>query len=109
MKIFSLRALEEVMKEAARLASLEKVDKSLVLGEALKKGLTQIKLDVAIRLFAEGKLSISKAAEIAGVCVKESMCREIMEQLRERGIDLAIGLEDLRKSLEQALKRIKRS
>lgn len=102
MKMFSFRAREYVMKEIDRLAKLEKIDKSLLLREALEKGLAQVKLEIAMRLFAEGKLSIGEAAEIGGISVGE-----MMEKLVKRGIHVEMNLEDIKEGLETALKAIK--
>jgi hypothetical protein len=59
--MFSLRASEDTLKEAIRLSKIAKVDKSLVLREALEKGLEKIKIETGIKLFSEGKLSIPEA------------------------------------------------
>ena len=102
MKMFSLRASEDTLKEAIRLSKIAKVDKSLVLREALEKGLEKIRLETAIKLFSEGKLSLSEAANTAGISVGE-----MMDKLREVGISSKITLEDLQGSFKNALKIIK--
>ena len=65
MKMFSLRASEDTLKEAERLSRIAGVDKSLVLREALEKGLAKIRLETAIKLFSEGKLSLTEASNTA--------------------------------------------
>lgn len=101
MKMFSFRARENLMKEAEKLAALEKVEKSILLREALERGLAQLKLDIAIKLFAEGKISTGEAADIANLSVGE-----MMEELVKRGIKTKIELGDIKEGLEVALKEL---
>jgi predicted HTH domain antitoxin len=85
------------MDGAEQLAKIEQVDKSVILREALEKGLEDIKLDTAVEHYAKGKVSTSEAAEIAGISVGE-----MMDELVTRGIKSRITLEDVKQSLENA-------
>ncbi|MBI4639472.1 MAG: hypothetical protein HY731_02190 [Candidatus Tectomicrobia bacterium] len=67
MRNVSIRLREDFMEEAERLARLEMVDKSVIIREALERGFAEIKLRIAIEMFAKGKASTSEAADIAGV------------------------------------------
>ena len=102
MRNISLRTSEKIMKEAEKLAKLEYVDKSIVLREALERGLEDIKLEVAIKLFVKGKISTSEAANIADISVGE-----MMDEFVKRGIKPDITEKDLMGSLEMALKELK--
>jgi len=102
MRNISLRTSEKIMKEAEKLAKLEYVDKSTVLREALERGLEDIKLEVAIKLFVKGKISTSEAANIADISVGE-----MMDEFVKRGIKPDITEKDLMGSLETALKELK--
>jgi len=102
MKLFSLRASEKTLKEADRLSRIAKVEKSIILREALEKGLEKVRLEESIKLFTEGKLAVSEAANTAGISVGE-----MMEKLKERGISSRITKEDLEGTLQNALKIIK--
>src|SRR3989344_3589771 len=97
MKMFSFRVREDVIEEAEKLAALEKVDKSILIREALKKGFTQIKLEIAIKLFSEGKISLGEATDIAA-----TSAGEMMEELVKRGIKSSIELEDIKEGLKVA-------
>ena len=55
MKAVSIRIEDKTMKDAERLAKLGKTDKSAVVREALEKGLEEIRLETAFRLFAKEK------------------------------------------------------
>ena len=60
--------------------------------------ITMIKKDMAIKLYSEGKITISECAQIA-----EKSVGEMMELLTDRGIKSKITTEDLEKGLSNAL------
>lgn len=102
MKIVSVRLKEDFMKEAQKLAELEMVDKSVIIREALEKGFAEVKLKIALEMFGKGKASTSEAAKIAGLSVGE-----MMDEIVKRGLRQSITKEDLKGSLERALKAVK--
>ena len=102
MKIVSIRLKEDFIKEAQKLAELEMVDKSMIIIEALEKGFSEIKLKIALEMFSKGKASTSEAAKIAGLSVGE-----IMDEIVKRGLKPNITKEDIKGSLEKALKVVK--
>ena len=99
MKNISIRLREDFMKEAEKLAKLELVDKSVIIREALEEGFIDVKLKIAIEMFTKGKASTSEAAEIADLSIGE-----MMDELVKRGIKPDITKEDIKGSLEKALK-----
>lgn len=101
MKNLSLRIPEEVVDETKILIKYEHLEQSVILREALKIGLDELKKKTAIELFSEGKITISEAASIAGVSVGE-----MMEILTKLGIKSGIELKDVKNSLKNALKSI---
>lgn len=102
MKAVSIRLKEDFMKEAEKLAKLEMVDKSIIIREALEKGFAEVKLKIALEMFSEGKASTSEAAEIADLSIGE-----MMDELVKRGLRPNITKEDIKGSLERALKVVK--
>ena len=54
MENVSIRLQKSLMKDAERLARLAMVDKSTIIREALDKGFADVKLKVAVELFAGG-------------------------------------------------------
>ncbi len=102
MKNVSVRLSEDFMKEAERLAKLERVDKSIIIRESLEKGLVDVRLNIAINMFSMGKTSTSEAAHIAGISVGE-----FMDELVKRGIKPGITADDIKGSLGTALKNVK--
>lgn len=102
MKNISIRLKEDFMKEAEKLAKMEMVDKSAIIREALEKGFVEVKLEIALEMFSKGKASTSEAAKIADLSVGE-----MMDELVKRGIIPEITKEDLKGSLERALRFVK--
>ncbi len=102
MRSVSIRLKEDFMKEAERLANLEMVDKSVIIREALEKGFAEVKLKIAIEMFSKEKASTSEAAEISGLSIGE-----VMDELVKRGIKPNITKEDIKHSLERAMKIVK--
>ena len=79
-------------------------------GEVLKDALRQLllsrpgyRIDIAVRLHADGKISLGKAAELAGISFDE-----MKEVLVQRGIELKLGIETIQEALDDidALKEI---
>ena len=102
MKSISIRLREDVVKEAKKLAELTMVDKSIILREALEKGFAQVRLDIALEKFRQGKASTSEAAEISDLSIGE-----FMEEAVKRGVNQNITSDNIKDSLESALKIIK--
>ena len=59
-------------------------------------------IETAIKLFSEGKLSITEAANTAGISAGE-----MMNKLVENGMNSRITLNELDETLKNALKIIK--
>jgi len=102
MKNVSVRLKEDFMKEAEKLAKLKAIDKSAIIREALEKGFSEVKLEIALDRFSKGKASTSEAAKIADISMGE-----MMDELVKRGLKQKITKEDLERSLERALKVVK--
>jgi len=102
MKNVSIRLHEGFIKEAERLSRFEMVDTSAILRESLERGLADVRIEIAIELFSKGKVSVSEAADIANLGVGE-----MMDELVKRGVKQEINIDDIRGSLERAMKTVK--
>lgn len=102
MKNISIRLKEDFMKEAQKLAELEMVDKSVIIREALEKGFAEVKLGIALEMFSKGKVSTSEAAKISDLSVGE-----MMDEIVKRGLKPSITKDDIKGSLDRAIKIIK--
>ena len=102
MKSISIRLREDFMKEAQKLAQLESVDKSTIIREALEKGFAEVKLEIALEYFSKGKVSTSEAAKIADLSIGE-----MMDEIVKRGLKQQLTMDDMKGTLERALKVVK--
>jgi predicted HTH domain antitoxin len=98
MAIITTRVPEELAKEVERIAQAEALDKSTTIKRLLIKAVEAWKMDHALKLYQEGKISIGKAAETAGVSLWE-----IIDNILKRKIPLQITREDLEEDLKAAL------
>jgi predicted HTH domain antitoxin len=89
------RLPQEMLKEVERLAEREKVDRSELIRRLLNSALQQKKIEDGLEAYREGAVTLWKAAEIAGVSL-----REMMELVKEKQIPVPYTLDDLRRDME---------
>jgi predicted HTH domain antitoxin len=89
-EVISLRLPNETLKELEKIAKEEAKDKSGVIRELLALGLREKKLEKAIRLYREGRVTLWKAARLAGISLWQ-----MMEVMRERKVEAQYGLREL--------------
>lgn len=97
MTLVSTRIPEDIEKELAWYAKKEQVGRAIALRKILDRGLKEIKREHAIELYAEGKVTLWKAAEIAGLSLWE-----MLDIVRERRIPVKYTVRDTEKDLEIA-------
>ncbi|RLE64773.1 MAG: hypothetical protein DRJ47_06820 [Thermoprotei archaeon] len=98
LEVLSVRVPKEVRKGLEELAKLEGRDKAEIVREILIKGVKEKRVETALRLYREGKVTLWKAAELAGLSLWE-----MIEELEKRGVELQYGLEELEEDLRAAL------
>lgn len=95
----SVRMPEEIDDDLAKIMRYEKLSQ---ISEAIRKllqiGLQQWKQDTALRLLQEGKITFTKAAELAALSVWE--LSDLIEQTKTQWVN--ISKEDLHKDIEAA-------
>jgi predicted HTH domain antitoxin len=101
LKQISMRIPKEMYDTAVKLSRLEKQEKSFILREAIKKGLNKIKIEVAIELYKEKRLSISGAAQLAEIGVGD-----MMDLLIKNGVKSELTIEELKEDFKIAEKII---
>ena len=94
-KLTTFRMPVDVEKEIEMLASEEGKDKSKIIRELLKSGIKEKKIEHALKLYKEGKITLWKAARVSDV----SLWR-MMEILRERKITIQYGERELSEDLK---------
>jgi predicted HTH domain antitoxin len=83
-----IRVIEEIARE-------EKVDKSTILDRALERYTKEWALQKAVELYRDGTVTLSRAAEIAGISIWE-----MIDVLGKRKIILQYDVEDLEEDLK---------
>ena len=103
MALISTRIPEDIEKELIWYANKEKIGRTIALRKILEKGLRETKLEYALDLYAKGKITLGKAAEISGLSLWE-----IIDIIREKRISMRYTLKDVEKDLEIAMKLSKK-
>jgi len=94
----SVRLEDKTVKELKELKQELKTAKSEVLRIVLDIGIKHLKIQKALQLLREGKISVGKASELAGITIYE-----ILELMKEQDISYGYTLKDL----EEDFKRFK--
>ncbi len=95
----SVRLPKEVVEEIRKLSEEEGIDKGTLIRKLIAESLREYKIKRVLELYREGKVSLWKAAEVAGITY-----REALEELRKRNIPFRYGLEDLESDIAWAMK-----
>ena len=97
MKVTSVRLPKEMLDEIERISREEGVDRGTLIRRLLAESLREYRVRRALDLYRSGKVSLWRAAELAGITY-----REALEELRRRNIPFSYSLEDLEADLEWA-------
>ncbi len=95
----SVRLPKETVEEIEKLSKEEGIDKGTLIRKLIAESLREYKIKKALELYREGKVSLWKAAEIAGITY-----REALEELKKRNIPFKYDLEDLEVDISWAMK-----
>lgn len=98
MTVITTRVPEDLAKEVERIAEAEALDKSTTIKRLLIQAVRAWKMDYALRLYQEGRVSMGKAAEITGVSLWE-----FIDIMVKRKIPLQTSRENLEEDLKAAL------
>ena len=98
MTIITTRVPDDLAKEVERIAQAEALDKSTTIKRLLIKAVEAWKIDYALRLYQDGKISIGKAAETASISLWE-----LLDTIVKRKIPIQISKEDLEEDLKAAM------
>jgi len=94
-KIITFRVPLELDKEMKKLVEEERKDKSKILREILIIGIKEKKLEIAIKLYVDRKVTLWKAAKLAGISLWE-----MTEVIKERKIPLQYSQKELNEDLK---------
>ncbi len=96
MPTVSVRLDEKTIKDLEFLKKDFQIDRSEVVRRLLKKGLKQAKMEKALELLRQHKISIGKASKIAEVTIYE-----MIQLCKEHEIHIGYSQEDLKRDLER--------
>ena len=96
----SLRLSKESLQEIDRLAERLKTGRSEALRRFIERGLREARIDDALDRLRKGKVSVGRAAEVAGVSLYE-----MLDLVRRHHIPSGYGPEDLEKDLRELGRR----
>jgi len=99
MRVIAARFHPEVADEVERIAAEERVDKSTVIVRAADLYVKRWKLEKALNSYLEGKVTLWKAAENAGLSLWE-----FMDEIEKRKLSIQYTSEDFIEDFEAALK-----
>ena len=92
----------ELLKKIQEMAKEESIDRSSAIQRLLKIGLRKYRMEKALNLYRDGKVTLWKAAEIAGVSL-----REIMDAIKARDIPYQYDFEALEEYVDKLLAKRK--
>jgi len=93
---------DELLEEIEEIAREESVDRSSAIQKLLKIGLREYRMEKTLNLYRDGKVTLWKAAEIAGVSL-----REMMDAIKARDIPYQYDFEALGEYVDELLAKRK--
>ena len=93
MMTIPVRIDRELVEEIERIVEERKTEQSKVIRELIHMGLKEYKLKKALDLLRERKVTVWKAAEMAG------LTREMLEKLKEHNVPFPITEEELAREI----------
>ena len=94
-EVVSARLPKEMVRFIEEIAREERVDKSTILERALEHYLREWRINKAVELYRDGLITLSRAAEIAGVSIWE-----MIDVLAQKKVILQYGVEDFEEDLK---------
>ena len=95
-KVTTVRLPEETLEALEDLTNRLQRERSDVMREAMKIGIGEMKLRLALELYINGKISFGRMSELTGLGY-----RELSLSLKRRNITLRYGEERLNEEVEQ--------
>jgi len=98
-KTIATRVPSELDAEIARFMKEEGIDKSTAIRRIIEMGLNEWKKRRAIDLYRDGKVTLWKASQIAGLSL-----REMLDELNRLRIIIHVTAKDIEEDIEAAKK-----
>jgi predicted HTH domain antitoxin len=98
-EVISTRISDKLARDLKEIEREEQSDRATTVRKLLARAIKEWKLEHALKLYHEGKVTMWRAARIAEVSL-----REIMEKAAQRGIEFKYTVEDLEEDIQAALR-----
>ena len=100
-KLMNVRVPISIMEEVSNIANEEHTDKSSVVRKLLDKVIREWKLERAVNMYKERKITLERSAEIAEVPV-----REMINYLKEKELEIGnLSSEEIEDDIGRMYKR----
>jgi len=97
-EIISARIPDDIAKDLKEIEKEEKTDRATLVRKLLARAIEQWKVERALRLYREGKVTLWRAAKLGGITL-----REMMELAAKQGIQFKYTSKDLEEDIKAAL------
>ena len=100
LETVTTRLPQKTLEEIEAIAEKEKVDRSELIRRLLDAALRRRRIDGAVKDYRDGKVTLWRASEVAGLSL-----RELMDIVKEQKIPVPYTLDDLDRDLEYVKRR----
>jgi len=90
LKNVTIRVEEDMFRDIEELTTLEKSDRSTIARKLLARGLQDLKRERAVELYRSGKCTLWRAAQIAGISL-----REMIDIVKAEKIPVHVSVDDV--------------
>lgn len=97
-EIISTRVPKEIARDIEEIEREEKSDRATIVRRLLARAIEQWKIERALKLYREGKVTLWRAARMGGVTL-----REMLEIAAKQGIQFQYNAKDLEEDIKAAL------
>ena len=97
-EIISTRIPDDIARDLKEIEKEEQTDRATVVRKLLARAIEQWKVERALRLYREGKVTLWRAAKLGGITL-----REMMELAAKQGIQFKYTSKDLEEDIKAAL------
>jgi len=97
-KFLGARMETEILEIVDKVSEEKKIDRTSAIKVLVRAGWKELTLEKALELYRNGKVSIDKAAKIAGITVSE-----MMDKIAEHGIKSDETIEEYREGIKMLM------
>jgi predicted HTH domain antitoxin len=97
--VISTRVPDKLARDLKEIEKEEQSDRATTIRKLLTRAIREWKIEHALKLYHEGKVTLWRAARLAEVSL-----REMMEKAAQKGIEFRYTEKDFEEDLEAALK-----